>query len=220
MKEVLIMTYELMTMLVPVFLAEICIRRNWESFWKRRRKRLVMLLIFVLYLAGVFHVTGAGTLYSALQFRQRPDQRVLQLIPFSDPDFSPAGYFLNLVLFMPLGFLLLWIWPDRRKRGPVPAAGFCLSLLVETSQLLNYRVTDVDDLILNTAGTLLGAALYMLIFGGGMKKKAGARKKRVPDGTWPRPPVRWEPWLIMGVMFLGRFFFFNEFGAARMIYGF
>lgn len=69
----------------------------------------------------------------------------------------------NVLLFMPLGFLLRTLF----TRGAVVAtiAGFGVSLLVEFTQFTGiwglypcaYRLFDVDDLIANTLGALLGS---------------------------------------------------------------
>ena len=68
----------------------------------------------------------------------------------------------NLIWFAPAGTLV-------RLRGGKPwqaaLAGFCLSLLVETLQfILGSGVSELDDLILNTLGAVLGyaaAALFL-----------------------------------------------------------
>ena len=41
--------------------------------------------------------------------------------------------------------------------------GFLMSLGIELAQLLNYRISDVDDLIMNTLGAFLGYELLMLL---------------------------------------------------------
>lgn len=76
---------------------------------------------------------------------------------------------LNVVLFVPLGFFVRAI----AGRGVVVAGaiGFLASLLIETTQLTGlwglypcaYRVFDVDDLIVNTAGAVLGSAISVLL---------------------------------------------------------
>lgn len=76
---------------------------------------------------------------------------------------------LNVVLFAPLGWLLRG--PFRRSLPVTVAAGFAVSLLVELTQYTGnwflfpcaYRVADVDDLIANTAGALLGGLAAMLL---------------------------------------------------------
>lgn len=76
---------------------------------------------------------------------------------------------LNVLLFVPLGFFLKTLW----GRGIITttAVGFGLTLLIETTQLTgvwgiypcSYRLFDVDDLLANTAGALLGAVLAGLL---------------------------------------------------------
>lgn len=66
----------------------------------------------------------------------------------------------NIVMFMPFGFFapLLWNVSDR----VAVLFGFAASLTIEVSQLFLPRSTDVDDLILNTFGALLGLLLYKI----------------------------------------------------------
>jgi glycopeptide antibiotics resistance protein len=76
---------------------------------------------------------------------------------------------LNVALFVPLGFFVRAII----GRGVVVAGaiGFLTSLLIETTQLTGiwglyacaYRVFDVDDLLINTAGAVLGSAISVLL---------------------------------------------------------
>lgn len=77
----------------------------------------------------------------------------------------------NALLFLPFGLLLPAI---RRDMGCVKtvAAGFALSLFVEGMQLIVGRIFDIDDLIMNTLGTLIGYILYFII-------KSVFRKKEV-----------------------------------------
>ncbi|GAB2962342.1 VanZ family protein [Saccharothrix stipae] len=96
-----------------------------------------------------------------------------QTRPFASlDDIAAAGYSptspafvqvaLNVVLFVPLGFLLCYRF--RRGRVAATAIGLLVSLAVETTQgtavfglyPCPYRVADVDDLMTNTAGAVLG----------------------------------------------------------------
>ena len=70
----------------------------------------------------------------------------------------------NIAMFIPIGV----IWPavfrqlDTHKK--VIAAGVGFSLFIEIIQLpLHGRVTDVDDLILNSLGYLIGYGIYLLV---------------------------------------------------------
>ena len=73
----------------------------------------------------------------------------------------------NVVAFVPLGFAAAGLFSFRSPRlgaaARAVATGFGLSLSIELLQLmLATRATDVDDLIFNTTGTVLGAALLLL----------------------------------------------------------
>ena len=70
----------------------------------------------------------------------------------------------NLLIFTPMGFLLPLLSRRFRRVWPVLVVGFVSSLAVETIQFI-FRVgsTDIDDLILNTAGAWLGYLAYKFI---------------------------------------------------------
>jgi glycopeptide antibiotics resistance protein len=74
-----------------------------------------------------------------------------------------------LLLFMPLGFALPILFPVIKK-GKVILTGFLVSLTIELVQAIagavmgyNYRSFDVDDLIMNTLGTLIGLLIFNLL---------------------------------------------------------
>lgn len=77
----------------------------------------------------------------------------------------------NILLFVPLGLLPPLLW--RRYRGWRGAAlpALC-SLLVELAQIFTGRSVDVDDLILNALGGLLGWLLARLLLRPDQRKKS------------------------------------------------
>ncbi|KAB1656905.1 VanZ family protein [Pseudoclavibacter chungangensis] len=90
---------------------------------------------------------------------------------------------LNVFLFVPLGFFVRVLG----GRGIVVAGaiGLALSVLVETTQLTGvwglypcaYRVFDVDDMLTNTVGALVGSLVAFVV----------PRHLRAGGGTTPRP---------------------------------
>ncbi|MFB8891214.1 VanZ family protein [Microbacterium plantarum] len=76
---------------------------------------------------------------------------------------------LNVLLFLPLGFFVRVL--ARRGILVAFAAGLGISLIVELTQLTGvwgvypcaYRVFDVDDLLTNTVGAVIGSILALLI---------------------------------------------------------
>ena len=69
----------------------------------------------------------------------------------------------NVAMFVPTGIILPLAYKDIDTFRKTVLAGFLLSLAIELSQLLTRRVTDVDDLILNTAGAAAGYIIYALV---------------------------------------------------------
>lgn len=99
---------------------------------------------------------------------------------------------LNVVLFVPLGFFLRSIW--RRGFLVATVAGLAISLVIEMTQLTGvwgiypcaYRLFDVDDLIANTTGALLGGLLSTAL------NPWLARRDGRPMSPRPHPVTFWR----------------------------
>ena len=86
----------------------------------------------------------------------------VNLIPFSDG--VSLGFILNIFLFIPLGFLCPVISRYYQNVKNIFFIGFGLSLSIEIVQLFTlYRATDIDDLITNVAGALIGYFCFTCI---------------------------------------------------------
>jgi glycopeptide antibiotics resistance protein len=75
----------------------------------------------------------------------------------------------NILLFIPLGFLIPIIWKNVRHMKQILLIGMGVSVTIELLQLLESfvggwgRVTDIDDVICNAFGAVLGYLLYYLL---------------------------------------------------------
>ncbi len=121
-----------------------------------------MALVLALYAVGMYYFTGAGTVYDLFTYGAEIRSEQINLLPFSRT-IDGTAYGLNILLFLPFGLLSPWFCDRMASWKKVLEGGFSLSLLIEVSQLLNNRSTDVDDLILNTLGALMGWGLYRLL---------------------------------------------------------
>ena len=113
----------------------------------------------------------------------------------------------NVVLFLPFGAIM------RRYFGRGIAfttlAGFAMSALIESSQYTGLfgiypcaiRVADVDDLIMNTAGALLGALLAPLLLWWMPNGRQLAAKRLAPRRV--TAARRWTGMLLDAALFLG-----------------
>ena len=70
----------------------------------------------------------------------------------------------NAAMFIPSGIVLPIVFKELSSFRKVVAAGTMISLCIEIIQLpLSVRASDVDDLILNTVGVILGYGIYAMI---------------------------------------------------------
>lgn len=70
----------------------------------------------------------------------------------------------NITMFIPLGIVWPIVYKDLDTPLKVIAAGIGFSLLIEIVQLPFYdRVSDIDDLILNSTGFIIGYVIYLLV---------------------------------------------------------
>lgn len=83
----------------------------------------------------------------------------------------------NVVCFMPFGFFLPNMYPVFRKHPIlVVLLGFFLTCTVEVTQLITHvGAFDVDDIFLNTCGTILGVLCNVVCRV--MRRKLYAKKK-------------------------------------------
>lgn len=96
----------------------------------------------------------------------------------------------NILLFIPLGFLLPSVFVRARKIVFCTGCGFLLSIFIETGQYITGRgYAQTDDILTNTAGMLIGVMGFTLIHGilKVIRGKAGAGlpdKKLTGDIYW------------------------------------
>lgn len=68
----------------------------------------------------------------------------------------------NIAMFMPLGFVPGLLW-RKWTWWKALLVGFCTSFTIEFVQFFIGRSTDIDDVILNTTGAVLGYVFYWIL---------------------------------------------------------
>lgn len=150
--------YALLCFLLPNTVWIVCNRKKLKGRAHVIR-HIIWCYIFMFYcFLAVYDAAGIGTIWDLISYGKLDD--TINLIPFSSE--GAMTYVLNVFMFMPLGFLLPLIWKRFRNCRKVLIVGFGMSLAIEICQLFCYRATDVDDLIMNTLGTLVGYLIWLL----------------------------------------------------------
>lgn len=157
----------------------------------------ILLVMLAMYLAHLFYVVLSPA-YFFRRFAFSAER--LNLVPFRalrEWLAHPFNFFGNIILFLPVGFFEVLLhpgFPRKRQilRSVAVSAG--LSLILEFAQFFNYRVPDIDDIILDTIGGFIGCLLCILL------QKTGFDRTRVGRVLLPRIPRSWR-----GHMHLARF---------------
>lgn len=129
--------------LIPVWCiyGKLCFH-NW--------KRTIVYLVFGFYLTAMLSLVG----FPNIAFLKI--DVTVNIIPFVDmiPDFINAC--LNVLLFIPFGFFLPIVWEKFRNIKTVALMGLITTGFIEVSQIFTFRTTDINDIITNTVGTIIG----------------------------------------------------------------
>lgn len=149
--------YPMLCVFLPCIIYEIILTRKGR---KTSKVHLWWTFIFVLYLYLCIDVAGIGTIWQIGTHKTILRMDEINLIPFSSD--GVLTYLLNVIMFMPFGFLLPLLWKNKRQTLKVVGLSFLFSFLIEFCQLFNLRATDVDDLIMNTLGGVLGFLIWKM----------------------------------------------------------
>lgn len=148
-------------------------------------KKYQYLLIFtvVVYVYLLLSVVIFKTLESPMDLftGNHPDYRSLNLVPFKDlwdsnlsVSFNKTSIIGNIILFVPFGVLLKLLLSEQ-KHNILKSVLIVLaaSLLIESTQYIaRIGVSDINDLILNTAGGFLGILMSAMLIKWVGKNKA------------------------------------------------
>lgn len=132
----------------------------------KRSTKGILWVVFLLYLGVLLKITvfrssfGSYPLCSHGQIELIPFVGLIQIFHNSVRVFLYL-FVGNLIWFVPLGILLPLLTKVQRS---TILWGFLLSLYIEVSQyIFGTGVSEVEDLILNTAGTAIGYGLFRLL---------------------------------------------------------
>lgn len=156
---------------LPVWLL---LRRPWK---RRPLLREAIMAAFVLFMAGLMLFTLEEDWASPAAMLQSARERIaamdrIWLKPFNtivkSLQSGQAGSILinivgNIVMFVPWGFCLPLLW--RRFRSLPVMIGLCLglTLFIECTQLFINRYVEMDDVLLNFLGGMLGAGAWWCV---------------------------------------------------------
>ncbi|MGE7185701.1 VanZ family protein [Peribacillus sp. NPDC006672] len=196
---VLIWLYRFICTIILCVVFQVGVLRKEKQF---SLKHFLWVYVFLFYLTLVYMITGTGSIWSIGNYETLFRMSEINLHLFDSEGMTT--YILNIILFVPLGFLLPTIWSLFRSLKKVACTGLFFSLAIELSQLLNSRITDIDDLLMNTLGAVVGYLIYRVLFV--MVLKRGEIKT---DSKSPLV-VKYEPVFYLVCSFMGMILFYYQ----------
>ena len=141
--------------------------------------RELCLGLFVIFMIALFVFVWQGTLRPPMEalrfarFRIRTGDGI-NFVPFRTVldyyytfgvrgDLFGVNILGNILIFVPWGFGLLLLWKKNRNLLRLAAFSLSLPIFIEAVQLFIGRSVDIDDVLLNFLGGMLGGLLYFLL---------------------------------------------------------
>lgn len=107
-----------------------------------------------------------------------PFRTIRNYIKYSGFLHTMINIFGNIIIFVPFGILLAEIFPKTRNILKILGITFATSFFVEFIQFFIGRSVDIDDLILNLLGSVIGYFIWKKILRFKFAKKNRRRIKR------------------------------------------
>lgn len=129
----------------------------YQIFIFHNIKKTAAYIIFILYLTAMCFLVGFPSVTGI-----KIDWSY-NIIPFYGMLNDITNSYLNILLFIPLGIFVPCLWPEYRSMMKTVGLGLMTSLGIEILQIFTFRATDINDVITNVAGTMIGYLIGKLI---------------------------------------------------------
>lgn len=130
----------------------------------------VGILVFAIYLLSLFNQTfDLNKMYDFNYkfiggFNIVPFKQILLMLNNQNRGVAVLNLIGNVLIFLPIGLIVPTLWKNQRTLVNTIVVGFLISLFIEMVQMVLPRATDIDDLILNTTGVVIGFLVYKVIY--------------------------------------------------------
>jgi glycopeptide antibiotics resistance protein len=145
-------------------------KRKQNSFWQ-----VVLQSSFFVYVFMVLTLTGYFILFRELTYNEWWERMLMRIERRDHVNFDLMEIFRiykitdkqilgNFVMLLPLGIYLPLLYKNLSGFIPVLLVSLLVAILIEVLQLAtSFRSVDIDDVLLNTTGAVIGFILYKII---------------------------------------------------------
>lgn len=128
----------------------------------KRKMTLMIYIGFTVTIVGMILVTLMPTDYPNQLIQVVPFLSIMETLQFATPRAIVNSLVMNIILFVPFGFFL-YILTRRPLMTTVLACLMSISIEVLQYMLPIGRISNVDDVILNTLGGIIGMLCGVLV---------------------------------------------------------
>ncbi|MCR5657363.1 MAG: VanZ family protein [Butyrivibrio sp.] len=143
---------------VPVFLITFLLE---NIFLKKRgicRKKMLINAAFILYLSALIDIVGLLEMKISISSLFRDGYVMPNLIPFININIKQGA--MNVLLFVPFGILVPKVFNKKKKNLTIIIVyALLVSTTIEMLQLCGGRCFDIDDIVMNILGAVIGYAV-------------------------------------------------------------
>ncbi|MEG0308932.1 MAG: VanZ family protein [Clostridium sp.] len=200
---------ELTSFIIAIFLTTVLnvfLNRNIKNLNKKIRwQHYFFGYLFIVYLIiSLTQVVGFPSFHEwqrILRLNESIFNPNINLIPFKDG--LEISAILNIIFFMPFGFLLPTLWRKYRTLWTTLYHGILFSMIIEISQLfVLHRAADINDLIMNIIGTICGWVIFDIISRGFHKLANKTSSEISSDDT---RVIKLEPYIYIVIAIISSF---------------
>lgn len=153
-------TFPYILIVLPIYFLIRFIYINKKNIKFNIKKELI-LLIFIIYLTSLLSLTIIPRITNNKGINIIPFKIVYDsIIELKNGNISYLiiSFIGNIIIFIPYGLLLKTIYKLNDKKTIL--IGFLTTFLIEFIQIFQDRWVDIDDIILNTLGVLIGIFIF------------------------------------------------------------
>ncbi len=142
---------------------------------KKKGKSIIRQLSFIGLICSVFLIVFATILFVPITFQ--PEQYILNLIPFNWIGNTDGFQQVvvekvpNIMLFIPLGCFIPIVFASKRRLDQTALISFAVTFSVEFFQFFIGRSSDIDDVITNLLGAVIGYGFFKVFHALWQEKK-------------------------------------------------
>lgn len=159
-----------MKYIIPIILGLLVILKYVRYIQKKKRKlnlNDITILAFLVYLIIFIKITLFQDTEFTLNLTDTLKQAnfILVVYTLNTIQDNLISILKTIIITIPFGFLLFLLFIDQKNYSKLIKIGFMISFIVELLQLFKInQYLNIDDILLNTLGFIIGGSIYCLMF--------------------------------------------------------